>query len=67
MLHKRVTTETLSNSETKIWHWTMRVASFRQLAIEACQIYAFEPDGVPRLRKAAFRAHLRRDFHNFWA
>ena len=45
----------------------MHVASFRQIAIEACQIYALEPDGVPRLREAACWAHLRRELHNFWA
>jgi len=31
------------------------------------KLYEPEPDGVPRLRKAACWAHLRRDFHDFWA
>lgn len=29
--------------------------------------YQPEPDGVPRLREAACWAHLRHDFHDFWA
>jgi len=31
------------------------------------KLYEPEPDGVPRLREAACWAHLRRDFHDFWA
>ena len=31
------------------------------------KLYQPEPDGVPRLREAACWAHLRRDFHDFWA
>ena len=32
------------------------------------KLYAHdEPDGAPRLREAACWAHLRRDFHDFWA
>jgi len=31
------------------------------------KLYAPEPGGVPRLREAACWAHLRRDFHDFWA
>ena len=31
------------------------------------KLYAPEPDGKPRLREAASWAHLRRDFHDFWA
>ena len=31
------------------------------------KLYAPEADGVPRLREAACWAHLRRDFHDFWA
>jgi transposase len=30
------------------------------------KLYAPEQGGVPRLREAACRAHLRRDFHDFW-
>jgi transposase len=31
------------------------------------KLYEPKPDGVPRLREAACWAHLRRDFHDFWA
>ena len=31
------------------------------------KLYAAGPDGAPRLREAACWAHLRRDFHDFWA
>jgi len=31
------------------------------------KLYVPEPGGVPRLREAACWAHLRRDFHDFWA
>ena len=31
------------------------------------KLYEPEPDGTPRLREAACWAHLRRDFHDFWA
>ena len=31
------------------------------------KLYGPKPDGVPRLREAACWAHLRRDFHDFWA
>jgi transposase len=31
------------------------------------KLYAPERGGVPRLREAACWAHLRRDFHDFWA
>jgi hypothetical protein len=31
------------------------------------KLYAPEQGGVPRLREAACRAHLWRDFHDFWA
>ncbi|KEO61131.1 hypothetical protein DT23_10370 [Thioclava indica] len=31
------------------------------------KLYEPEPDGPPRLREAACWAHLRRDFHDFWA
>lgn len=31
------------------------------------KLYEPDPDGTPRLREAACWAHLRRDFHDFWA
>ena len=31
------------------------------------KLYAPGPDGLPRLREASCWAHLRRDFHDFWA
>jgi transposase len=34
---------------------------------EYAKLYANEPEGAPRLREAACWAHLRRDFHDFWA